>query len=287
MDRLVLAILPLAFVLGCKDYKPEMERALIERDSVILMSEAKENSINEFIETLNQIEVNLDSITQSQHAIALASDDKVEFNKDIRERINQNIVIINELLEKNKQMIDELGTKLKNANFNTASLKKMIEKLKSDISGKDAELAMLNDEITTLKGDILTLNYSVDSLNIVNTQKEVVIDEKITQLNTAYWTIGTYKELKKANILDKQGGFLGLGKENVLKQDFNNNPFNQLDITKVTIIEVNSKSVSIITSHSSDSFKLNKDEKGVTKTLEITNPTRFWKASKYLVIVTG
>ena len=122
MKKILFALIPLAIVTSCKDYKPEMEQALIERDSVMIMSEAKDSSINAFLETLNEIEINLDSITQNQEAIAMASGDKVEFSKDIRERINQNIGIINELLEnakkdknvtEDKELIDRLKKKLK------------------------------------------------------------------------------------------------------------------------------------------------------------------------------
>lgn len=280
-------LIPLAILSGCKDYKPEMEQALIERDSVMIMSEAKDSSINAFLETLNEIEINLDSITQNQEAIAMASGDKVEFSKDIRERINQNIGIINELLEKNKLMIGSLNEKLRKSNINIASLKKMIEQLNSDIAAKDAELATLNLQLSDYRTMVDNLNRSMDSLNVVNQEKETVITNKTTQINTAYWAIGNYKQLKESNILNKQGGFLGLGKEKTLKKDFNNDGFNQIDITKVLSFDINNKSAKIITNHPSDSYNLSKDAKGIILKLEITDPTRFWKASKYLVIVTG
>jgi len=264
-----------------------MEQALIERDSVLIMSEAKDSSINAFLETLNEIEINLDSITQNQEAIATASGDKVEFSKDIRERINQNIGIINELLEKNKLMIGSLNEKLRKSNINIASLKKMIDQLNSDIASKDAELASLNLQLSDFRTMVDNLNRSMDSLNVVNQEKETVISNKTTQINTAYWAIGNYKQLKASNILNKQGGFLGMGKEQVLKKDFNNDGFNQIDITKVQSFDINNKSAKIITSHPSDSYTLSKDAKGIILKLEITDPTRFWKASKYLVIVTG
>lgn len=60
-----------------------------------------------------------------------------------------------------------------------------------------------------------------------------------------------------------------------------------IDITKVQSFDINNKNAKVVTNHPSDSYKMEKDAKGVILKLEITDPTRFWKASKYLVIVTG
>lgn len=288
MKKYLLLLVPVVIFTGCKDYKPEMERALMERDSIMFMSEVKDSSINAFLATLSEIETNLDSITANQDAIAMeTTDNNVEFNKDIRERINENIQVINDLLNKNKEMISALNEKLRKSNVNIASLKKMIDKLNSDIAVKDAELASLNTQLADLRLMVDNLNLSMDSLTAANQQKEAVINEKTNQLNTAYWAIGNYKQLKASNILNKQGGFLGIGKEKVLKTNFNNDGFNQIDITKVNQFDINNKSAKVITNHPTDSYTLEKDAKGVILKLEITDPTRFWKASKYLVIVTG
>jgi len=287
MNRFLLPLFIAVAIAGCKDYKPEMEQAISERDSIMLMSEAKDSSINAFLETLTQIESNLDSITQKEAAISMDAAAKPEFNKDIRERINQNIAFINELLEKNKSMIGNLNEKLRNSSYNIASLKKMIDQLNSNLAAKDTELVMLNSHLANLRITVDSLNISLEDLRAQNTEKENVIQTRVNELNTAYWAIGTYKSLKSSNILNKQGGFLGLGKEEVLKKDFNNDGFTQIDITKVTSFEINNKSARIITNHPTDSYKLEKDLKGVILKLEITDPARFWKASKYLVIVTG
>jgi septal ring factor EnvC (AmiA/AmiB activator) len=272
---------------ACKDYKPEMERAMMERDSIQLIGYAKDSSINAFLETLTQIESNLDSITQNQEAITTATDDQVEFNRDIRERINLNISIINDLLTKNRELVESLNTKLKNSNYKISSLQKMIDKLNADIAAKDSELVSLNLVLTGLRGTVDSLNATVADLRLMNEQKEAVITDKTSQINTAYWAKGTYKELKAANILNKQGGFLGLGKEQVLKKDFNNDGFTQIDITKTTEFEINNKSARILTNHPTGSYNLEKDAKGVILKLEILDASKFWKASKYLVIVTG
>jgi len=130
------------------------------------------------------------------------------------------------------------------------------------------------------------LNLSIDSLNKINSSKENLITEQINQINTAYYVIGTYKELKEKNIISAEGGFLGIGKEKVLKPDFNTDSFTKIDITKVKEFVLNNKNIKVVTNHSSDSYELEKDDEVIIK-LKVTNTTGFWRASKYLVIITG
>lgn len=280
----VLAVL--LYFSACKDYKPEMERALMERDSVMMVSEAKDSSINEFIETLNAIELNLDSITQSQNAISMDTKDEIEFNQDIRDRISANISVIGSLLEENQQKISDLEDKLKRSNINLSSLRKQVQRLKSDIEMKDAELSELNQRLVELKLVVDSLNTSVDSLNVQNAGKDKIISEQTGKINTAYYVIGTYKELKEKNIISAEGGFLGIGKEKILKPDFNADVFTKIDITKVQEFVLNDKDVKIVTNHPSDSYSFEKDGDTIIS-LKITNHTRFWSTSKYLVIITG
>ncbi|HEX5001736.1 MAG TPA: hypothetical protein VFW78_04515 [Bacteroidia bacterium] len=275
-----------SFITSCKDYKPEMEQALMQRDSVMMMSLAKDSSINEFLGTLTTIESNLDSITRSQNAISMDTDGKTEFSQDIRDRIYQNIELINRLLQTNQEMMASLKEKVRKSNYTISSLKDMIEKLNAEMINKDAQIADLNTQLTEMHLVVDGLNLALDSLSRQNMAKEQVISDQTGKLNTAYYTVGTYKDLKARNILSKEGGFLGIGKEQVLKKDFDLDGFTQIDISKTESIDINKKSVKVVTNHPSDSYSLEKDKDIVTK-LVIKDQTRFWKASKFLVIVTG
>src|SRR5207253_11489062 len=82
------------------------------------------------------------------------------------------------------------------------------------------------------------------------------------------------------------GGLLGMGKTSKLSSNFDNSKFTKIDYTQTTVIAVNSDNVKIITSHPTDSYKMENDskKKGVVRNLVITNPEKFWSASKYLVV---
>jgi hypothetical protein len=130
------------------------------------------------------------------------------------------------------------------------------------------------------------LNVKVDTLKLANSNQENVILEKTGQLNTAYYATGTTKELVAENVLAKDGGFLGLGKSEVLKDDFNANKFNKIDITTTTTIPISGTKAELVTNHPSDSYVLEGDNGEDLDRLVIVDPSRFWNSSKYLVVVT-
>jgi len=65
--------------------------------------------------------------------------------------------------------------------------------------------------------------------------------------------------------------------------DFDNKAFTQVDLRNISSIATDSKNIKIITSHPQSSYIL---ETGVDKkiTIKITNPSKFWSVSKYLVV---
>jgi hypothetical protein len=113
------------------------------------------------------------------------------------------------------------------------------------------------------------------------TQESAVKTEK---LNTAYYAFGTSKELIKNNVLTKEGGFIGLGKTQKVKEDFNKNYFTKVDVTALSEIPLGAKKAKLVTTHPGGSYRIDGAD-GKAEKLVITNTEDFWSASKYLVVV--
>lgn len=264
-----------------------MERAIAERDSVMILSATKDSSISSYIESMDEIESNLDSIASTQLTIAKQTTDGTELGQDAKDRINYNIDVIGELLKRNGLIIEDLNKRLSGTDMTIASLRKKVVKLTEENALKDQEILALKDEAGTMRSTISGLTRSVDSLSVETQQRDIIISQKTEQLNTAYWVMGTFKDLNSKKVMKKEGGFLGIGKDKILESDLNPDAFQKVDITRFNNIAVNNKTIRMMTNHPADSYKINKDIKGEVKSIEITNPARFWKSSKYLVLVTG
>jgi regulator of replication initiation timing len=194
------------------------------------------------------------------------------------------------LLLDTRSKLDDVRKKLGKSNFKVEELEKMVNHLTQQLEEKDREIASLKAELENMNIEITALTMDVGNLKQQNAEKETlikdqegVINDKITELNTAYYVVGTKKDLKDNNIITAEGGFIGIGKNKKLKQDFNDKFFTKIDITKTTQIPIPGKKPKIITNHPTESYKISGE--GDSAILEIINANSFWKSSKYLVVV--
>ena len=99
-------------------------------------------------------------------------------------------------------------------------------------------------------------------------------------INTVWYCIASAKALKAAKVITAGGLFQG---KKVLKSEFDNSVFTQVDLRNAVSIPTNSKRVKILSQHPQNSYNLvTGDDKNIT--IEITNPSKFWSVSKYLVV---
>lgn len=269
---------------GCTDYKSQVERLQEEKKAMAYQAAYKDSSLESFIATVNEIEQNLQTVEANQNIINKNTKNG-EIKSTSRERINASIASINELMEENKTKLAELNKRMKGSKIKVAKLEMMINNLNEQLAAKSAELDQMNLQLTALNTKVTELNVTVDTLRSEGTAKSLVIETQTAALHKAFYTQGSKKELESKQVITREGGFLGLGKEEVLKSDLNSSAFTPVDITQVAKIEVTGKDAKIVTPHPTDSYKLERDEKEEVKEIVITDPEKFWSASKYLVVM--
>jgi len=282
MKKLIYLIALLPFAFGCGN--GNKEGVLSAEDSLRAVSGGQavrihdqDSSIQSFILGFNEIQDNLDMIKEKEKIVSANSKD-AETRKSKEDQIVADIQSIYDAMNKNKQRLAAMRTKLKDSNNKNEELEKFINRLTASIEEKDAQ-------INNLKGDLERLNVEMTNLN-TNYQEEVQASSaKTEKLNTGYYAFGTAKELIKNNVLTKEGGFIGIGKSQKVKEDFNKEYFTKIDISSVNVIPLGAKKAKLITSHPASSYKIEGAD-GKAEKLTIINAEDFWSASKYLVIVT-
>lgn len=227
-------------------------------------------------QAMMDIEANLAAIYQKEGEISQATVDGAELSGDAKDRIAAEINAINELMAKNRKKISSLRRKLKNSNSNIEVLETRLTEMEALLSDRDVEIGTLRDELANLNIEMELLYYENEDLAIQ-------LDQQFEELNTAFYAMGSQKELMENNVITKEGGFIGMGKTEKMRDDFNADYFTRINIEDVTSIPLGTKKVKIITSHPESSYTL-VGEDPVEK-IDITKPQEFWKASKYLVIV--
>ena len=282
----VLLIPVLLLASGCSQKK--IDRLQAQNDSLRAVGGDKDSNISEFVATFNDIEANLDSIKKAE--LVIDKNAKAgEVKGSRKEQIKSDIKYIYDLQQKNRKMVAELSAKLSKSGRHAAQLQKMIDNLNASIAEKDVQIAQMTDElgklniqVKDLNVKVTDLNTNVDNLSADNAKKQADIDAKTAALNTAYYVIGTNRELKDKKIITGEGGFIGIGRTKDIMADLNMNDFIKVDVTVVNEIPIMKKKINIITSHPSGSYRLEGD-KTVDK-LVIVDAKAFWSLSKVLVI---
>jgi len=248
------------------------ENELLKKD----LSE-RDETVNEFMRSFNEIENNLLTIQKKERNLNASNvENSAELGGDAKTRIELEIQSINELMEKNKNQISQLEKKLKKSNFKIAEFEKTIERLNQSIADKDAEIVALNEKLIALNYQVEGLKETVENLTAESDAKSQTITEKETQLNEAYYAVGTKKELIANGVLSKAGDFSGGGTGK--KLDFNSKYFSKIDIRNTKEITIGANKTKMLSSHPVQSFELTGNK------LIIKDADAFWKASKYCVV---
>jgi len=282
----LFAILTVFAASGCNQKeKAEIARLNSENSALKIQSQGKDSSINEILQSFNQIETNLAVIKEKESVISVKSSSNSELNTDVKSKINDDIMVINDLMAKNKKEIARLHVLLKNSNLKIDEFQKMVSQLNGQIAQRDSQVVALKEDLNKLNFSMTALNSSMDTLKMERTQLKSTIEDRTNSLNTAYYLVGTKKELLKDNVVMKTGGVVGINSSVELKPDFNESKFQRVDIRQMSEIPLNSKNMQFVTTHPAGTYQLEKNANGVVEKLKIVNPDKFWSASKYLVVM--
>ena len=271
---------------GCNQKK--IDRLQAQNDSLRAVGGEKDSNIAQFVTAFNEVEANLDSIKQIEKVINKSTSEG-EVKGTRKEQIKSDINYIYNLLQQNRKKVADLSARLGKANKHNAELQKMIDNLNKSIEEKDAQIATLTEQLGKLNIQVKDLNSKVDNLNTnvnnlsaENKKKQEEIAAKTAALNTAYYIVGTNKELKDKKVVTGEGGFIGIGRTKDVTANLDLSLFVKVDITQVTEIPINKKKATIITTHPAGSYKI-EGAKTADK-LVILDQAAFWSLSKVLVI---
>ncbi|MCD7973415.1 MAG: hypothetical protein LUG18_12275 [Candidatus Azobacteroides sp.] len=268
----------LLLVSGCKNTNPkdseELKKLQEENDSLRLAGVKQNEEYNEMLSLINEVEDNLRKIKETENYLTEQSQLGGELNQSARERINNDMQLLAETLQKNKSQISKLQGQLKSSGIKSDELEKRLAALVADIEEKTASIAALQDELERQNIIIVEQGQRIQEQSSTIEQHSQTISHQDKTLNTGYYVFGTKKELEQEKILVK-------GK--LMQQGYNQDYFTKVDIRELQQVPLYSKKVKMLSTHPASSYKLEKGPDG-NQTLVITNKAEFWSISKYLVI---
>ena len=274
----ILSVLALAFAFTSCDFETQAFKDMrYQRDSIQHLQQTQLDELLGYMDIVQEVDSSFEAIRESQNMLSMVSYE--EGKQGVKQRVQENIYMISNLLAENNAKIAELEEKLNESDLKNTKFQKTINRLKKDLKAKNAEIAKLYK-------DLESKNFKIDSLLVENqivgqraAELTALSEAQLAQLtaqdaalHTAYFFMGTRKELKAndINVKDKDSGY-------------RTSLFTPIDIRTFDRLATDSKSAKILTKHPEGSYELVRDA-DKKYTLIIKNPENFWNASKYLII---
>jgi hypothetical protein len=269
-----------AFLISCNNNESGMGNSsaeILSAENLRLIQEAKlkDSLMEEYFKTINEIEESLDLIKQNERLVDINLKD--EAGRDGKNKIAEDIMVINELMLKYNAQVSQLEKQMKSNDFKSKEFEKLILRMELQLEEK-------NQNLSRMRAELLKLNNSFENLFSEYNERLNELDKQTGKINAAYFAIGTAKELKENNIIFKKSGVAGIGKTTGLMEDFNKSYFTKIDITETPSIELFGKEAKLLSNHPTNSYTIEKAAAG-NEILKITKPEEFWSVSKYLVVI--
>ncbi len=256
-----------------------------ERDSIAREKMALQQEMEEYFKTMNQIELNIEKIRNAEKMISVQPFGE-ESSIDTRNKINEDLAYINEMLRVNRQEISQLKDRLRNSSFRSTELERSIARLSKALEDESLKVKMLESKIaekeqiiSQLSEDVSLLEGNVEELVAIKEEQQAIIKDQDETIHTAWYVFGTRRELRDQNIITSTGIFRPT---RVLESDFNKNYFVRIDARRTRTIPLFSGRARILSTHPRSSYTLEKENNNFI--LIINDTHEFWSVSKYLVI---
>jgi small-conductance mechanosensitive channel len=290
---IVLLILAGLYILISRNAR--INQLTVEKENLHFLINTRDSVISDLDGTISEIEQNLTFIKNKRGQLEL---EQQEGGPSKKERIIDDIALMNTMLEESEKKIEELSNKLASSDIDLKSFRNRIARLtkeldeqnrviaglKKDIEERDSQIAEMDEQVAFLQTEVLEMSDSLKNMQGYISESSQKIEELDHELNKAYWAFGTFRELKEHGIVSRDGGVLGiLGGSKSIKKDLNEEYFTELDIRNSQIIPLYTKKADVISEHSDSSYQFVYEDDLVAY-LEIKDPKEFWKLTKYAVI---
>jgi len=231
--------------------------------------------VNLYALYIQKIKDNINEINKQELIINNKKNNPDFINKDTIDII-KSIKILSKKLQENESMIIALNNAVKLEKNKNSQFASKVTDLKE-------EIARSNREVYYLKEELNSMNASFEAIFKKHNLQNKKISDLNQKLNEVAYVIGSKSELLDNGVLTKSGGLIGIGKTRKLSSDLNTEYFTYFSKYNLLKIPLGYKTVRLMTSHPSNSYRLTNINE-IIDSLIIINQDDFWRNSKFLVI---
>ena len=290
----VLTVLPFTLV-ACVS-KKEFEQVKAENKTLDEEKQRSQRELGAAGAATAEMQATLDDVQKSledlrvkelkavRTSLAVAQEGKAAPGR--REELKAEIEEIRNVVKANLAKLSALQKQKNTSDQKITTLERLIGEMRRNLEEKEATIAALEEKTLVLAKEADELRGTVKEKEAVVKEKEAAIVDRESQMSTAYVLIATQSALKKAGLVEKKGSVLGLGGNWQRTGQFDETLFKQVDTRKETEFAVGAApdKARVLSDHPKDSYTL-AGTGPKASTLTVTDAARFWKGSKYLVVM--
>ena len=166
MRKAITAAIAAASVLmiGCTNQSTEVKRLQAENDSLLQVNAQTTADFNEMIQLMNDVEEGFRQIKEAENYLVTQKDANGEVSLTTREQIKNDMTLVAETLQKNKERLEKLQKQLTQSKNQSAALQKTITRLQGEIAEKTELITSLQESLAKRDVRIAELDEAVKGL---------------------------------------------------------------------------------------------------------------------------
>ena len=279
MKKVMMAFSAALVLFSCGENTNAYKELQAKLDSVTRINDSYEADLAETDSLVANVLTNFQDISTAEKMIDV--NPRGEMSQTQKERIKNNVTLINDKLRASTEALDALTQKLAAGGNENKRLRHTIAALKKDLEVQRQRIIALTEElqrkdlaIGALDSIVTNLGQDVERLNETTAKQASTLASQDKELHTVRYCVGTKSDLKDFKLL--QGG-------RVITDGADLSYFTTADQRKLSQIPLYSRDAKILTTHPASSYVLIADgDKNLT--LNIKDHKAFWSASRMLVI---
>ncbi|MCB5271635.1 MAG: hypothetical protein LHW56_07300 [Candidatus Cloacimonetes bacterium] len=278
---IILAVLAIAFGIIWVNASQKNKELRQSNDELKTLYETSTVTIGEIQSSLEALDEDLSGQLFSQSEIPNLSP------ADRHKRVVSSIATMRDQIELDKKKIAKLEAQLAGSRTQLKSVQQIVERLKASIGEKETIMTELQERLgimsETIEEERRLAEREIATREQTIQEKKDALSEAAWSANTIYYTIGKRSDLKERGVIDRKGGFLGIGKVTQVTKSLETGDFREVNLLETTEIRfpATKKGYSILSNHVATTYSVAKD--GDEYVLTVTDPENFRK-QKFLVI---
>lgn len=279
----------LVLLAGCTEKAPEKK----EEDAALKACRKQvtrmENHLLDAHMSASHLEDMVYKLTQSYIIVdeKLRLIQRYQHDPSKKQFLNRTASEVNRFFTQSTELIDSAESQIRKSGIASNSLLPILESVRDYLNYQERLFVDVYGNIGAIQAHVSKLEETVKAkeaeMNIKEKDARQKLELQEREKRRIRYLVGNKAELDRSKAIKKTGGILGVGGSIQLNDKLDDSFFQSGDYVVLKEISLgNTRKVNLITTHPKGSYLVM--ETPGEKFIKVTNPEKFWSASKYLVV---